>query len=251
MWYVANELGLIQSPSSRKKFHSALSLLCCAPASTGLPFTWHCWAPIKWSSTQSFFSPNSVNTICTLLLSATLSSDSSVRHAARGHSPWFDSDFHSASKTCRDYCSPMCMNTYIFLTLTLTLWVRSAGMFEKRDPVFPGETTFSVTYSSSHSAHMGPLGHGEFKVRQTMSEGQEGYWGPWRHEQINPGDDYQAGCFSGIHILKRASSLTWTYFNGVWPPAKGGDTQCRRNTCRLTWTPFIHKCSDLLFHFTG
>lgn len=110
----------------------------------------------------------------------------------------------------------------------------------------PGEQAAFVTYSSSHSAPMGPLV--PWGVQRETDHGWKtaGILGDHGGtEQINPGDYCQTACSSGFRTVKMGSGLTWTCFNWAQPPAKGGDAQCRRHK----WMAFICKGSDLLFHF--
>lgn len=108
-------------------------MLC--PVPTGLTFTRHCRAPIKLYNTQSFFPPNSVNAVCTLLFSFTLSHYSSAGDVIWGQAPRLNSPHpHSSSKTSHDYGNTVqsCVWIYAFPhTDSLSICKRSAGMAPK------------------------------------------------------------------------------------------------------------------------
>lgn len=175
-WYVANELGFIQSLSNHKKSHSALPVLCCA-LSTGLTFTRHCRAPIKCYNTQSFFPPNSVNTVCTLLLSFTLSHDSSAGDVTWGQVPWLDGD----SPRLHDYWNTVDSFVWIYAfphTDSPSICKRSAGMATKGTRCANSGAALGKRQLLWHIVPTVLLwDHWESIGRQTEAERQEGHSG--------------------------------------------------------------------------
>lgn len=176
-------------------------MLC--PVPTGLAFTWHCRAPIKCYNTQLFLPPNSVNTV--LADTFSMFEHSSHLHIGTLTWPWL-----FLSPYCHQ-CVALCKYMHLSTTFPL-MWDISCDGYKKKHPVCqqwncPWDNAAFVTQSSSHSAPMGPLGHGG----QTEPERQEGYLGTvkhWAHWTDKP-----RGLRSGCTLLRLAHGQNGEWFN--------------------------------------
>ncbi len=173
MWYVANELGFIQSLSSHKQCHSALSVLCCAPVSTGLTFTRHCRAPIKCYRTQPFLPPNSVNTVRFPLLSFTLSADSSAGKSLRNRHPDL-----TVTPPLHPKQAMTIVSQYVHL-LTRYMWQISWDGTKNSSSVPTVQWLWGNGSSCDPTVPATVIlwDHGESKGRQTVAGRQKGYRG--------------------------------------------------------------------------